>query len=377
MGRDQRRLQQHVHVLHRAQPARQGDRPRAGRHPRRGRGAGRRRRAGGDPARAERQLRTASRSATGRVRQAAPRLRRRRGSGRVRFTSPHPKDFTDDVIEAMAETPNVMPSLHMPLQSGLATACCGRCAARTGPQRYLGILDRVREAIPRRRDHDRHHRGVPRRDRGRLRSRPSTSSAGPVQRRVHLPVLDPTRDPSGHDARPGAAARWSRTGTSAWSSWSTRSPGGEPQLVGSEVEVMFAEGEGRKDAATPCGCRDGRGTTGWSTSRCPTTALRPGPATSPSCDDHATPPRTTWWLTGGPTDSTHPRRRRVGGPPARVRAGESRLGIRRLCGPPTCGRTMPGQPTGAAHRKDVGPRCGPGGSMTEAPEVAPELSDPV
>src|SRR3954452_3069490 len=35
------------------------------------------------------------------------------GLERVRFTSPHPKDFTDDVIAAMAETPNVMPSLHM------------------------------------------------------------------------------------------------------------------------------------------------------------------------------------------------------------------------------------------------------------------------
>ena len=40
------------------------------------------------------------------------------GLERVRFTSPHPKDFTDDVIAAMAETPNVMPQLHMPLQSG-------------------------------------------------------------------------------------------------------------------------------------------------------------------------------------------------------------------------------------------------------------------
>ena len=40
------------------------------------------------------------------------------GLERVRFTSPHPAAFTDDVIEAMAETPNVMPSLHMPLQSG-------------------------------------------------------------------------------------------------------------------------------------------------------------------------------------------------------------------------------------------------------------------
>jgi tRNA-2-methylthio-N6-dimethylallyladenosine synthase len=40
------------------------------------------------------------------------------GIERVRFTSPHPRDFTDDVIHAMAETPAVCPSLHMPLQSG-------------------------------------------------------------------------------------------------------------------------------------------------------------------------------------------------------------------------------------------------------------------
>jgi tRNA-2-methylthio-N6-dimethylallyladenosine synthase len=40
------------------------------------------------------------------------------GLERVRFMSPHPRDFTDDVIAAMAETKNVMPHLHMPLQSG-------------------------------------------------------------------------------------------------------------------------------------------------------------------------------------------------------------------------------------------------------------------
>ena len=53
------------------------------------------------------------------------------GLERVRFTSPHPAAFTDDVIAAMAETPNVMPSLHMPLQSGLGQGAQGRCAAPT------------------------------------------------------------------------------------------------------------------------------------------------------------------------------------------------------------------------------------------------------
>ena len=66
---------------------------------------------------------------------------------RVRFTSPHPRDFTDDVIDAMAQTPNVMPSLHMPLQSGSDTVLKAmRRAYRR--ERYLAILDRVRASIP-------------------------------------------------------------------------------------------------------------------------------------------------------------------------------------------------------------------------------------
>jgi tRNA-2-methylthio-N6-dimethylallyladenosine synthase len=69
------------------------------------------------------------------------------GLERVRFTSPHPRDFTDDVIEAMAETSNVMPSLHMPLQSGSDTVLRAmRRAYRR--EKYLGILAKVRAAIP-------------------------------------------------------------------------------------------------------------------------------------------------------------------------------------------------------------------------------------
>ena len=49
------------------------------------------------------------------------------GLERVRFTSPHPAAFTSDVIDAMAETPNVMPSLHMPLQSGSCLLYTSRC----------------------------------------------------------------------------------------------------------------------------------------------------------------------------------------------------------------------------------------------------------
>ncbi|HJA04513.1 MAG TPA: tRNA (N6-isopentenyl adenosine(37)-C2)-methylthiotransferase MiaB [Candidatus Microbacterium stercoravium] len=69
------------------------------------------------------------------------------GLERVRFTSPHPAAFTDDVIDAMAETPNVMPQLHMPLQSGSDKVLKDmRRSYRS--KKFLGILDRVREKMP-------------------------------------------------------------------------------------------------------------------------------------------------------------------------------------------------------------------------------------
>ncbi len=69
------------------------------------------------------------------------------GLERVRFTSPHPRDFTSDVIAAMAETPAVCPQLHMPLQSGADRVL--RAMRRSyRSARFLAILDEVRAAIP-------------------------------------------------------------------------------------------------------------------------------------------------------------------------------------------------------------------------------------
>ena len=69
------------------------------------------------------------------------------GLERVRFTSPHPKDFTPDVIEAMALTPNVCHQLHMPLQSGSDRVLKAmRRSYRSA--RYLSILADVRSAMP-------------------------------------------------------------------------------------------------------------------------------------------------------------------------------------------------------------------------------------
>ena len=69
------------------------------------------------------------------------------GLERVRFTSPHPKEFSDDVIAAMAETHNVVHQLHMPLQSG-SDRILAAMKRSYRQERYLGIIDRVRDAMP-------------------------------------------------------------------------------------------------------------------------------------------------------------------------------------------------------------------------------------
>ena len=69
------------------------------------------------------------------------------GLERVRFTSPHPAAFTEDVIDAMAETHNVMPQLHMPLQSG-SDRILKAMKRSYRSDKYLGILDTVRSKIP-------------------------------------------------------------------------------------------------------------------------------------------------------------------------------------------------------------------------------------
>ena len=69
------------------------------------------------------------------------------GLERIRFTSPHPAAFTDDVIDAMAETPTVMPQLHMPLQSG-SDRILKAMRRSYRSEKFLGILDRVRDRIP-------------------------------------------------------------------------------------------------------------------------------------------------------------------------------------------------------------------------------------
>jgi len=69
------------------------------------------------------------------------------GIRRVRFTSPHPHDFTPDVVDAMAECRSVCEHIHFPLQSGSDRVL--RMMNRSyRAQRYLSWVSRIREAIP-------------------------------------------------------------------------------------------------------------------------------------------------------------------------------------------------------------------------------------
>ncbi len=171
------------------------------------------------------------------------------GLERVRFTSPHPKDFTDDVIEAMATTPNVMPQLHMPLQSG-SDAVLKAMRRSYRSERYLGILDRVREAMPHAaittdiivgfpgetdEDFERTMEVV-------SASRFSAAFTFQYSKRPGTPAAEmPNQVP-----KEVTQERYERlvdlVGQIAWEE--------NRAFEGQEVEVMFALGEGRKDAET-------------------------------------------------------------------------------------------------------------------------------
>jgi tRNA-2-methylthio-N6-dimethylallyladenosine synthase len=69
------------------------------------------------------------------------------GIERIRFTSPHPKDFREPVIAAMAECAAVCEHVHLPLQSGSSRLL--KAMRRTYDlERYLGLVERLRDAIP-------------------------------------------------------------------------------------------------------------------------------------------------------------------------------------------------------------------------------------
>ena len=118
--------------------------------------------------------------------------------------SPHPHDFTADVIDAMAESAAVCEHIHFPLQSGSdrVLQAMRRSYRR---ERYLGWLERIREAIPGVAVIDRHHRRVPRRDRGGLRGHAATWSSAARFDAAYTFQYSPRPGTRGRDVRrPGA-----------------------------------------------------------------------------------------------------------------------------------------------------------------------------
>ena len=190
------------------------------------------------------------------------------GLERVRFTSPHPAAFTDDVILAMAETPNVMPSLHMPLQSGLRHGA--QADAPLLPQRQVPRHHRLgARAHPGCRDHHRHHRRLPRRDRGRLPGHARGGAGRAVLQRLHLPVLHPRRHARRDDGPTRCPRPSCRSGSSGWSPCRRRSAG---RRTGASRAARSRCSSPRRRAARtprPTACRAGPATTASCTSPCP------------------------------------------------------------------------------------------------------------
>jgi tRNA-2-methylthio-N6-dimethylallyladenosine synthase len=69
------------------------------------------------------------------------------GIRRVRFTSPHPNDFSERVIAALAEVPTVCEHVHLPMQSG-STRTLKRMLRRYSREEYLACVERLRAAVP-------------------------------------------------------------------------------------------------------------------------------------------------------------------------------------------------------------------------------------
>ena len=69
------------------------------------------------------------------------------GIRRIRFMTSHPKDLSEELIRAMAETPKVCPHLHLPLQSG-STRILEKMNRRYTKEQYLELVGRLRKAMP-------------------------------------------------------------------------------------------------------------------------------------------------------------------------------------------------------------------------------------
>ncbi|TDU82581.1 tRNA-i(6)A37 thiotransferase enzyme MiaB [Kribbella voronezhensis] len=171
------------------------------------------------------------------------------GLERVRFTSPHPRDFTADVIEAMAETPNVMPSLHMPLQSG-SDQILKAMRRSYRRDRYLKIIEDVRAAMPEAAITTDIIVGFPGETeedfQGTLDVVRQARFAGAFTFQYSKRPGTPAESMEDQVPRDVVQDRYERlVALQEEMAWAENK-----SIVGRSLEVLVAEGEGRKDAAT-------------------------------------------------------------------------------------------------------------------------------
>jgi tRNA-2-methylthio-N6-dimethylallyladenosine synthase len=172
-----------------------------------------------------------------------------KGLERVRFTSPHPRDFTSDVIEAMAATPNVCHQLHMPLQSG-SDAVLAAMRRSYRAQRYLKIVEEVRAAMPDAALSTDIIVGFPGETEADFQATLDVVSEARFAQAFTFQYSrrpgTPAADMAGQVPKAIVQARYERLVALQESiSWELNR-----RLVASVVEVLVSEGEGRKDAAT-------------------------------------------------------------------------------------------------------------------------------
>ena len=206
----------------------------------------------------------------------------------------------------------------------------------------------VRRAHPRRRHHDRHHRRLPRRDRGRLPRHPRCRCGGSLRERVHVPVLAPPWHASRHHGGAGAQGGGARAIRAA-----RRSSRGD--LVGGEPGSRRPRGRGsRRPAGRPQGRRD-------------PAPLGPG-AGQPARALHA-PPRHTGARRAAPRRPGHRRGhlRRAAPPRRRLRAARRAV----LGAPNRRRRRLVGRASARTQAARLGPLGMPSRGRPRAPAALP------
>ena len=173
------------------------------------------------------------------------------GIERIRFTSPHPSDMSDSIIDAMATEPKVQPYLHLPLQSGIDRILAAMERGYTVAE-YLALVERVRAAIPGLAMSTDIIVGFHGEEESDFAATLAMMRDGRLRRRVHLQIFGPRAY-----ARVQAGRHGQRGGEGAAADRSDRDPGRDLAGAQSRDDRARIPGAGRRPRAPRR--RDARG----------------------------------------------------------------------------------------------------------------------